>query len=122
MTIYSKPLTMTITEKEVCYLMPMSVPFPPFLRNSVGFLFGQLVSWCFEPSQPQRITSGPNTNMNLSPSYSFHKSLYHESLFLEPKLKFYPQFGTRFQKKKRRRERKKNTCLGAYLYSAGTQD
>ena len=28
-----------------------------------------LVRWCFEPSQPQRITSGLNTNFTLSPSY-----------------------------------------------------
>ena len=38
-----------------------------------------LVSWCFEPSQQQRITSGLNTNFTLSPSYSFHKSSYHKS-------------------------------------------
>ena len=37
------------------------------------------VSWCFEPSQPQRITSGLNTNFTLSPSQSFHKSSYHKS-------------------------------------------
>ena len=44
-----------------------------------------LVSWCFEPSQPQRITSGLNTNFTLSPSYSFHRSSYHKScLFFEP--------------------------------------
>ena len=42
----------------------------------------QLVSWCFEPSQPQRITSGLNTNFTLSPSYSFHKSSYHKLCFL----------------------------------------
>ena len=36
-----------------------------------------------EPSQPQRITSGLNTNFNLSPNYSFYKS-YHKSCFLEP--------------------------------------
>ena len=42
---------------------------------------GWLVSWCFEPSQPQRITSGLNTNFTLSPSYSFHKSSYHKSCF-----------------------------------------
>ena len=36
-----------------------------------------LVSWCFEPSQPQRIPSGLNTNFTLSPSHSFHKSSYH---------------------------------------------
>ena len=38
----------------------------------------QLVSWYFDPSQPQRITSGLNTNFNLSASHSFHKSLYHK--------------------------------------------
>ena len=41
-----------------------------------------LVSGCFEPSQPQRITSGLNTNFSLSPSYSFHESLYHKSCCL----------------------------------------
>ena len=60
----------------------------------IGTLFmsvAQLVSWCFEPSQPQRITSGLNTNLTLFRSYSIHKSSYHKSYFL------------------------------AYLYSAGTQ-
>ena len=33
-----------------------------------------LVSWCFEPSQPQRITSGLKTNFSSSPSYSLNKS------------------------------------------------
>ena len=28
----------------------------------------QLVSWCFKPSQPQRITSGLNTNVTITPS------------------------------------------------------
>ena len=42
---------------------------------------GQLVSWCFEPSQPQRITSGRNTNFTLSPNNSSHKSSYHKSCF-----------------------------------------
>ena len=40
------------------------------------------VSWCFEPSQPQRISSALNTNFTVSPSYSFHKSSYHKSCFL----------------------------------------
>ena len=50
----------------------------------------KLVSWCFEPSQPQRITSGLNTNFTLSPSYSFHKSCFlslftfHEHSTWEP--------------------------------------
>ena len=39
------------------------------------------LSWCFEPSQPQRMTSGLNTNFILSPGYSFLKSLYHKSFF-----------------------------------------
>ena len=39
----------------------------------------EFVTWCFEPSQLQRITSGMNTNCALSPSYSFHKSSYHKS-------------------------------------------
>ena len=50
-----------------------------------------LVSWCFEPSQPQRITSGLNTNFTLSLSYSLHKSHTTSHVFW------------------------------AYLYSAGTQ-
>ena len=31
-----------------------------------------LLSWCFEPSQPQRIISGLKTNFSLSPSYCPH--------------------------------------------------
>ena len=38
-----------------------------------------LVGWWFEPSQSRRLTSGLNKNFILSPSYSFHKSLYHKS-------------------------------------------
>ena len=41
----------------------------------------QSVCWCFEPSQPQTITSGLNTNFMLSPSYLFHKSPYHKPCF-----------------------------------------
>ena len=32
---------------------------------------------CFEPSQPQRITSGLKINVNLSPSYSLHCKTFH---------------------------------------------
>ena len=42
-----------------------------------------LVSWCFEPSQPQRITPGLNTNFILIPSYSFRKSQYQKSCFFK---------------------------------------
>ena len=38
------------------------------------------------PVSHKRIISGLKTNLNLSPSYSFHKSLYHKSLVLEPQL------------------------------------
>ena len=33
------------------------------------------VSWCFEPSQPQRITSGLNKNFTISKSYCKHRKL-----------------------------------------------
>ena len=45
-------------------------------------IISQLVSWCFEPSQPRRITSGLNTNFTLSPNYSFRNSSYHKLSFL----------------------------------------
>ena len=35
---------------------------------------GFIVSWCFEPCQPLEVTSGLNTNSDLSLSYSAHKS------------------------------------------------
>ena len=57
---------------------PVSAPSPCHIRL---LRFSYLVSRCFETSQPQRITSGLNTNFTLSPSYSFHKSSYHKSFF-----------------------------------------
>ena len=42
----------------------------------------KLVSWCFKPSQLQRITSGLNTNFTLSPTYSFHKSSYRKPIYI----------------------------------------
>ena len=86
--------------------------FYPRLRSACAESL--LVSWCFEPSQPQRITSGLNTNFNLSPSHSFHKSLDHKSFLLKPQLKFYPQF------RNAKPEKNDNTCFGSYLYSAST--
>ena len=93
--------------------------------------------WCFEPSQPQRIRSELKTDFNLFPSYSFHKSLYHKSLFLKPRLKSSLQFhnaNSEEEKKKcfetqREREREsglfmpkenvtqKNTPFSTYLFS-----
>ena len=43
--------------------------------------FWTVVGWCFEPRQPEKVTSGLNTNFTLSPNYSFHKSSYHKSCF-----------------------------------------
>ena len=43
----------------------------PTLRSYFARMF---VCWCFEPSQPLGVTSGLNTNFNLSLSYSAKKS------------------------------------------------
>ena len=74
----------------------------------------KLVSWCSEPSQPHRITSGLETNSTLSPSYSFRKSLYHKSLFLKPQLKVYSPFRSANQKTKTKKKR-----FGAYFIFRG---
>ena len=42
----------------------------------------QLVSWCFESSQQQRITSGLNTHFMLYRNYPFHKSSLRKPCFL----------------------------------------
>ena len=55
-------------------------------------LVSLLVSWCFKPSQPQRITSGLNTNFTLSQLVISQVIIPQSHVFL------------------------------AYLYSAGTQD
>ena len=47
--------------------------------------YWQSVSWYFEPSQPQRITSRPKTMFNLSPIYSARKSSNHK-LFTHPSI------------------------------------
>ena len=66
---------------EVTSAPKSAVRFKRFRRYNLE-RFSYLVSWCFEPSQPQRITSGQNTNFTLSPSHSFHESSYHKSCFL----------------------------------------
>ena len=60
----------------------------------------QLVSWYFEPSHSQRITSGLNTNFNLSASHSFHKSLNHKPFFppTNHSSNYIHNFGTQNQK------------------------
>ena len=54
----------------LCKLLQIS-PGSTSLRRSPGILL--VITWCFEPSQPQRITSGLKTNFSLSPSYSLNK-------------------------------------------------
>ena len=48
--------------------VPLTEPHRPFEI----LLATQLVSWYFEPSQPQRITSGLKKHFNLSSIYSSH--------------------------------------------------
>ena len=74
---FFKQLSLVGEKKKACFIK---------IRCDEGRLFkvmqmSQLVSWCFEPSQRQRITSGLNTNFILSQSYSFHKSSCHKSCF-----------------------------------------
>ena len=46
---------------------------------------GWLVSWCFEPSQPQRITSGLNINFTYSISkLSISQVIIPQVMFFEP--------------------------------------
>ena len=60
--------------------------------NSTTNIICSFVSWYFQPSQPQKNTSGLKIHFNLSPTDLFHKTLHNESLFLKPQHKFYPQF------------------------------
>ena len=48
-----------------------------------------LVSWYFEPSQPQRIMSGLKTNFHLFPSYSVYKSLNNKFLKSQLSVKYF---------------------------------
>ena len=80
-TIGPHECTLTIVKRCNCSGMDM----PPFHQVwpkpscKAQWKEDALVSWCFEPRQPQRITSGLNTNFNLSSSHSFQKSSYHKS-------------------------------------------
>ena len=48
--------------------------------DTTGHSAKKLVRWYFEPSQPQRISSGLKTNFNPSPSHSAHKTSNHKFL------------------------------------------
>ena len=75
--------------KLTTFRVPSVLQSPPSPRSRMqGYKWSQLyicfswlVSLCFEPGEPQRITSGLNKNFTLSPCYSFHKSSYHKSCF-----------------------------------------
>ena len=78
-------LHLQYSQSNVMNLVKMAVltaRFSSFMSSTCQF-FTIVSSWCFEPSQQQRITSGLNTNFTLSPSqsHSFHKSSYHKSVF-----------------------------------------
>ena len=45
----------------------------PNLNSPRSFRLHELVSWCFEPGQPQRVTSGLKTDFRLYSSYSLNK-------------------------------------------------
>ena len=49
----------------------------------------KLVSWCYEPCQLLRITSGLKTNFNPSFSYPVHKSLNIHHNFAMTQLKYF---------------------------------
>ena len=76
---HQKPLQLTLPSLLCPKNTPISRPSPSPLRPK-----RRRVSLCFEPSQPQRITSGLNTNFTLSPSYSFHNSSCHKYMLFEP--------------------------------------
>ena len=95
--LQKKRETLTVSDSQNENIMSASAytpqgDIPTANRDLLLMSVSCLVSWCLEPSQPQRITLGLKTNFNLSPNYSFHKSLYRKSLFPKPQLKFYPQF------------------------------
>ena len=60
-----------------CYILSESAGD----KESDWLRISHLVSWCFEPSQPQRIISGLKTNFSLSPSPS-HSTSHITRLFL----------------------------------------
>ena len=80
-------------------------------------LVSQFVSWCFEPSQPQRITLELEKNEKKTSVYLpvIHSTRqYTTSLFFS---NHYSVISIISQGK----PTKTITCIGAYLYSAGTQ-
>ena len=61
-----------IHSQDICVKQPkIEIRWNVFIYNSAHTQL--LVSWCFQPSQPQRITSGLKTNFTLSPCYLLNK-------------------------------------------------
>ena len=67
----------------------------------------QLVSCCFEPSQPQRTTSGLNTKLQSISQLLIPQVIKPQVFFPKPQLKFYAQF--------RKPKPEKQTRFAAYL-------
>ena len=70
-----------------CKYLPPRFP----LSNTLLSAF-MLVSWYFEPSQPQRITSGLKTMFSLSPFYSAPKSSNHIIIIPKPQNQSWHKF------------------------------
>ena len=77
MSQFSTHTTTTVTSIHISSHCALSNSSP--MGNDMFYGISYLLTWCFEPSQPQRITSGLNTNF--TPSDSFQKSCFL-SLFI----------------------------------------
>ena len=80
------------------HLVAFERPSWPCLQSTCSpmRIISQLVNWCYEPSQPLGVTSGLNTNSNLSLSYSAHKSFnINHNIFTAQLFKAYARAHTR---------------------------
>ena len=109
----SKSRIFNLTELITCMCRTSRFRLIRGTRHRVHHPEEDLVSLCLEPGQPQKITSRLNTNFSLSPSYLFHKSLYHI---------FSPNYSSNSMHNVGTQNQKNNSLyFGAYLYSASTQ-
>ena len=73
-------ISQVIIRHKSCFFEPIYIREPAsstvtyFILRAYTGTMCQLVSWYFEPSQPQRVTSWLKTMFNLSPIYSARKS------------------------------------------------
>ena len=69
-----RPISKGINWTHIAWLWRLAGRSDNTRKRHTYMLVSQLVSLCFEPSQLLWVTSGVNTNSNLSLSYSSHKS------------------------------------------------